>query len=228
MRPIIGITQDVEYKKDGVSFWAYLDKNYAEAIYRFGGMPLMIPIVSDPDAVKDIAGRIDGLLLSGGDDIHPRYYGEECAPETCLSPDLRTDYDFALLREMLALKKPVLGICLGIQTINIYFGGKLHQDITGHKAQDTDLRHEVKVTGERLRAITGADAVTVNSYHHQAIKEVAAVLTVSAMSADGIVEAVEMPGEPFVLGVQWHPERMRDDEVSERLFRKFIEECGRG
>ncbi len=132
----------------------------------------MIPILEEHGAVAEFAGRIDGLLLSGGDDIHPRYYGEELSEKTGLSPDIRTDYEFALLKEMLALDKPVLGICLGVQAMNVYFGGKLHQDIGGHKEKGADSYHEVKVEGGMLADIVGAGMMRVNSFHHQAIKTV--------------------------------------------------------
>jgi len=224
MRPIIGITQDIELKESG-GFWAYLDRNYAEAVYRFGGIPLMLPILEDAGAVAEFAGRIDGLLLSGGDDIHPRYYGEELSNKTSLSPDIRTDYENALLKEMLALDKPVFGICLGVQAMNVYFGGKLHQDIGGHKEKGADSYHEVKVEGGMLADIVGTGMMRVNSFHHQAIKIVGDGLLASAVSPDGIVEAVEVPGKRFAIGVQWHPERMHDDEYATKLFRAFITAC---
>lgn len=222
MRPIIGITQDMEYKADGKGFWAYLDRHYAEAVYRFGGMPMMIPILG-MEAVPDIIGRIDGLLLSGGDDIHPRYYGEEPGENVGLSPDLRTDFEFALLKEAIAKGKPVLGICLGVQAMDVFFGGTLHQDVPGHKGKGEDIHHEVSVAdGSLLKNILGAGTVRVNSFHHQTIKDVGKGLVASAVSPDGIVEAVEYPGGPFVLGVQWHPERMQGDASAERLFKAFI------
>ena len=225
MRPIIGITQDLEFKERG-GFWAYLDKSYADAVYQFGGMPVMIPIMEGESVPEEYARRIDGLLLSGGDDIHPRYCSEELMDGTMLSPDLRTDFDFALLREMLALGKPVLGICLGIQSINVYFGGKLHQDIPGHKEMGRDIRHMVSLAREsRLKEIMGIERMAVNSYHHQAIKEVAQELYASAVSDDGVVEAIELPGEKFVVGVQWHPERMQEEDSSRRLFEAFIKRC---
>jgi putative glutamine amidotransferase len=225
MRPIIGITQDLEFKEGG-GFWAYLDKSYADAVYQSGGMPFMIPIMEGAPVPEEYARRIDGLLLSGGDDIHPRYYSEELMDGTMLSPDLRTDFDFALLREMLAQGKPVLGICLGIQSINVYFGGKLYQDIPGHKEQGRDIRHMVSLArGSRLKEIMGVERLSVNSYHHQAIQAVAPELSASAVSDDGIVEAVELPGEKFVVGVQWHPERMREEESSRLLFEAFIKRC---
>lgn len=222
MKPIIGITQDMEYKKDGAGFRAYLHKSYADSVYRMGGMPLMLPIIAD--AASEYADRIDGLLLSGGDDIHPRHYGEELAEGVSLSPDERTTFEFALLKETLARKKPVLGICLGVQTINVYFGGSLHQDIPGHKGKDDDLYHEVTLAeGGRLRQILGVGRLRVNSYHHQALKGIGKGLIASASSEDGIVEAVELPGEQFVVGVQWHPERMVEDPFAEKLFKAFIE-----
>jgi putative glutamine amidotransferase len=228
MRPIIGITQDIEYKPSGDGFWSYLDRHYAEVVYRFGGMPLMIPIVADSGAAAEFVGRIDGLLLSGGDDIHPRYYGEELSDATSLSPDTRTDYDFALFKAALDTHKPVLGICLGVQTMNVCFGGKLHQDVMGHKGKGADLTHEVRVSpGGRLHKILGADRLTVNSYHHQAIKTVGEPLMASAAAPDGIVEAVELPGHDFVLGVQWHPERMPGDPYARKIFEAFINACRR-
>lgn len=224
MRPIIGITQDIELKESG-GFRAYLDRNYAEAVYRFGGMPLMIPILEDAGAVAEFTGRIDGLLLSGGDDIHPRYYGEDLSDKSEVSPDRRTDYEFALLKEMLAFDKPVLGICLGVQAMNVYFGGKLHQDIGGHREKGADVYHEVKVEGGMLADIVGAGMMRVNSFHHQAIKTVGDGLYASAVSPDGIVEALEVPGKRFAIGVQWHPERMHGDENATKLFQAFIQAC---
>ncbi len=225
MRPIIGITQDIEFKESG-GFRTYLDKSYADAVYRFGGMPFMIPVVEGASVPEEYARKIDGLLLSGGDDIHPRYYSEEVMDGATLSPDARTDFDFALLREMLAAGKPVFGICLGIQSMNVYFGGKLHQDIPGHKEKGRDIRHMVTLArGSMLKEIIGAERLSVNSYHHQAVSRLAPGLYPSAVSDDGMVEAVELPGGRFVVGVQWHPERMQEEESSRRLFEAFIREC---
>ncbi len=225
MRPIIGVTQDIEYKKDGDGFRACLHASYAEAVYRFGGLPLMIPILG-PEAAAGLLEGVDGLLLSGGGDIHPRYYGEGGLEGINLSPDARTEFEFALLKAAIAGGRPVLGICLGVQTMNVYFGGGLHQDIPGHKSSAGDVRHEVAVAeGSRLRAVLGAGRIEVNSYHHQALKGLGRGLIASAASPDGIIEAVELPGGPFVAGVQWHPERMRDDPYSERLFRAFTGAC---
>ncbi len=225
MRPLIGVTQDMEFKESG-GFRAYLDKSYADALYRFGGMPFMIPVVEGASVPEEYAREIDGLLLSGGDDIHPKYYSEDVMDGAALSPDIRTDFDFSLLREMLALKKPVLGICLGIQSINVYFGGKLRQDIPGHKEKGRDIRHMVTLArGSMLREIIGVERLSVNSHHHQAVSRLAPGLYPSAVSDDGMVEAVELPGKMFVVGVQWHPERMQEEESSRRLFEAFIKEC---
>jgi len=226
-RPVIGITQDVELKKEGPGYWGYLVNAYADAVYRYGGLPLLLPVMEDSVSAREFAGQIDGLLLSGGDDIHPRYYGEALQPETCLSPDVRTEFDMAIFREMLALDRPVLGICLGIQTMNVYFGGTLHQDMPGHKEKGGEARHEVSVAdGSMLRGILGVGRLVVNSYHHQSIKGLGAGLAASALSTDNVIEAVELTGRRFVAGVQWHPEKMPDDIYTERLFRAFIGACG--
>ncbi|MBI5695462.1 MAG: gamma-glutamyl-gamma-aminobutyrate hydrolase family protein [Nitrospirae bacterium] len=227
MRPIIGITQDIELKPDSGGYWSYLINTYADAVYRFGGTPLMIPIITQPEAAAEYASRVDGLLFAGGDDIHPRYYGEEPGDESGLSPDTRTEFELALLREAFSRGMPVLGICLGIQTMNIYFGGTLHQDIGGHREGGRDISHEINVAaGTRLHGILGTERLTVNSFHHQALKGVGKGLTVSATCADGITEAVELPGPRFVLGVQWHPERLPGDPYTEKLFRAFVGACG--
>jgi putative glutamine amidotransferase len=223
MKPIIGITQDVE-KKNETSFYAYLDNNYAQAVYNFGGLPVMIPILADDNSVKQYAGMIDGLLLSGGDDIHPRYYGAEIIPECLPSLDKRTDYDFALIREVLALGKPIFGICLGAQELNVYYGGTLHQDIPNHKATDRDVMHDVILRGA-VSQIASADRITVNSFHHQAIDRVGKGLEATAVSIDNTIEAVEISEGPLVFGVQWHPERMQDDPHAARMFRVFMAAC---
>jgi len=223
LTPLIGISTDLAPKEGG--WYNRLDWRYANAIFKFGGTPALLPII-DADAVSETVGRLDGILLSGGDDIHPRYYGEDISAPVELSPDIKTDYDLALLKEAIEQGKPVLGICLGAQEINVFFGGSLHQDMQGHKDAGGPVFHDIKTSGGRLAEVMAAGTITVNSYHHQSIKELGWGLICSGRADDGTVEAVELPGDIFVVGVQWHPERMLDDPHAARLFNAFISAAG--
>jgi putative glutamine amidotransferase len=143
-----------------------------------------------------------------------------------LSPDIRTDFERVLFEAGLRLRKPMLGICLGHQAMNIYRGGSIIQDMEGHKEKGSVVRHDVIFTeGGRLAGIAGLPSSTVNSTHHQSLKNIGDGFAVAASAPDGIIEAIEMPGEQFVIGVQWHPEKLIGDPVSERLFGAFIEAC---
>jgi len=224
MKPIIGITKNKkQYSTDSLN-------NYVRAVTRFGGEPR--PLEVNIAEVKKLAREIDGLLLTGGPDIDPKCYREKeiHAAGLDICPMDRTDFDFAMFREMLKLGKPVLGICLGIQEMNVYFGGSLHQDMPSHsQVKGKDAVHKVDIkAGTILGGIVNAGRITVNSSHHQAVKAVGKGLVASAVSADGYVEGLELPGAGFVVGVQWHPERMWSDRVGTyagRLFRAFIERC---
>ena len=221
MKPIIGITHS--NKKSNIDSLM----NYVEAVRRFGGEPL--PLSLDIEMVPEYIKKIDGLLLSGGPDIDPVYYNEELVPcpDYTPCPHERTEFEFAMLKAALKRGRPVLGICLGVQTMNVYFGGGLYQDMDGHRqVGGKDSRHGVTVVRDtRLSGILGAARVRVNSAHHQAIKTVGKGLVVSAVSGDGFVEAIELPGKRFVVGVQWHPERMKGNRYAGMLFRAFITAC---
>lgn len=192
---------------------------------------MIIPPTSDN--VLSFADVISGLLLSGGKDLHPSYYRED----ECVSPGLirpvpkeRSDFEFALLDEVLKRDKPVLAICYGMQLLNVALGGSLYQDIgfqvpnaLDHKKGD----HAIKIT--RTDALDINDlkcSYTVNSHHHQAVKRLGDV-GVFAVSDDGIVEGIFRKGYTFVIGVQWHPERGLSDGISEDIFRAFINKCAK-
>jgi len=163
-----------------------------------------------------IPEEFSGLVLSGGGDVHADRYGGDAALCEMLDPT-RDDFEFELLRTAFARKVPVLGICRGVQVLNVFLGGTLVEHMEGHSAliqgdRNLDRRHPIAVSpGTRLHAILGAESLEVNSAHHQAIRELGRGLVVSATANDGTIEAVELPGEHFVLGVQWHPERDRDE-----------------
>lgn len=235
-KPLIGITLGREGE------YLMLKHQYPPAIVRAGGIPILIPYCNDPSTVAD---TIEGLLIPGGGDIDPSYYSgkavfmkgeggisgkaEGCGrdgavvmPEVQLHtvPRERTDFEISLLRAMMKLKKPVFGICYGMQLINVAFGGSLYQDIACQFTTTIDHKkgsHRILGEGETLQG-----EFTVNSSHHQAVKGLGEGLSVSAFSEDGIVEAIRLPNYPFLTGVQWHPERS-EDGLSLMLFSTFVE-----
>ncbi len=215
MRPLIGITADIE---DGR---LTLKKDYADAIINAGGIPVLIPLSGSP---KLYAERLDGFLIPGGGDIAPSYYGEPEMPGVLKkTPVERTDFEIGLICEIMRLRKPLHAICYGMQMVNVVMGGGLYQDIGSMLpgALDHKVGHEVKVLdGGPIKA----GIYSVNSAHHQAVKSVGKGLSVLAVSDDGIVEALYGRGYPFLVCVQWHPERMSPPAPPE-LFDIFIGAC---
>jgi putative glutamine amidotransferase len=226
MRPRIGVTSWHRRDSDPLERWEAIRDNYTGAVIAAGGLPLILPIAGDePALIQDTLEAVDGLLLTGGEDVAPAYYGE--APdERCGEPDADRDlFEIALVRTACERRVPVLGICRGLQVLNVACGGTLYQDLgcrpgtpTYHAADGPErqrLVHAVRVVpGTRLAALLGAEETRVTSTHHQFVKDLAPGFRVCAESQeDGIVEAVEAPGHPFLLGVQWHPERMYRDHA---------------
>lgn len=205
---------------------------YIESLARAGARMRWVEL-SDPEQAVQDALTCDGLLLPGGGDMDPKFYGQERIP-ACGEPNLLRDAaEPLLLRAFLAADKPVLGICRGIQVLNAVLGGDLYQDIkpfehlphNGHWAKV----HTVTVRrGTLLSRILGQDTVLVNSQHHQAVDRVAPGFTLAALSEDGIVEAIEKPDARFCLGVQWHPEWLSDaDPAMQGLFDAFVNACSK-
>lgn len=178
----------------------------------------------------DVAG-LGGLLLAGGGDVDPRWYGEVPHPKLRAVDRQRDEMELGLTRAAMAAGRPVLGICRGAQVLGVVFGGKLCQDLpseagtTAHAAEGrAGTRHRVRVaSGSRLHWIVGADEVEVNSFHHQANAGLGDGLRAVAWAEDGVIEGVEGDSDGFLLGVQWHPERMIASEVTRRLFATFVE-----
>lgn len=204
MKPIIGITADMDeniYK---------LKQDYVSAVEKSGGLPLIL--VPAMDNVSQIADFIDGLLLPGGNDISPEYYGEKISvPSGCLKivRKERSDFEIALLKEVVKRKKPVLAICYGMQLVNAAFGGSLYQDIETQVKGAINHRegqHDIKII-QSLAFSPQPSVFTVNSSHHQAVKALADGFEVFAVSEDGIIEGFYKKNYPFFICVQWHPER---------------------
>lgn len=205
---------------------------YMESLARAGAGMRWVELNAPEQAVQD-ALTCDGLLLPGGGDMDPKFYGQARIP-ACGEPNLLRDAaEPLLLRAFLAADKPVLGICRGIQVMNAVLGGDLYQDIkpfehlphNGHWAKV----HIVTVRrGTLLSRVLGQDTVLVNSQHHQAVDRVAPGFTLAALSEDGIVEAIEKPDARFCLGVQWHPEWLSDaDPAMQGLFDAFVNACSK-
>jgi putative glutamine amidotransferase len=204
---------------------------YVRAIRDSGGIPVVLPNTGGDTAhVLAYLDRLDGLLMPGGADIPPSEYGEEPHETVELLDDDRFQFEKVLVREWIdKTPKPLLGICLGSQWINVATGGTLIQDIPSERgANHRDCEHPVTLEPDsRLARILGSDEVVVNSFHHQAADAIGEGLKAVAKSPEGIVEATETTDpDRFLIGVQWHPEkRMPGDAVQAKLFKAFVEAC---
>jgi len=212
--PIVGITIDIE----GEYFKTKAD--YATAITRAGGVPILIPAVG---STSSYAEMIDALLIPGGRDLNPSYYHEEMLPVVKPVSRQRSDFEISLLKDVLRDNKPILGICYGMQLINVIFGGTLYQDIDTQFPSSINHREGYhKVLIEENRFIEKGE-FSVNSSHHQAIKELGESLVGFAFSQDKHIEAFCGKDQAFLVGIQWHPERLLDEGLSTELFKVFIE-----
>jgi putative glutamine amidotransferase len=232
--PIIGITtnaaQDVDAAQ-GREWDSGHATSYAEAVAAAGGVPMMLPPPRDIEtdaaaAAGNALAAIQGVLLTGGGDLDPALYGQEPHPATRPPDHQRDHFELALARAAIARGAPVLGICRGIQVLVVALGGDLVQDIAGHSRDDAKDRpvHPVRLQpGSGLAALYGSDGIEVNSTHHQAAGCLAGGLAVVGRAADGIVEGVELPSAAWVIGVQWHPERLWKSYSEHRvLFDAFV------
>lgn len=220
-RPLVGISS-CNYVEAGLDFSPV---NYAQAILKAGGIPVIIPTLSTEEQACDMLSKLDALVLSGGEDVPPSWYGEEILNETVVLQPVRDRSDSLLARAALASGKPVLGICRGGQLLNVLLGGNMYQDIPTQLPQGHTHRgvyHPIGLQkGSFLEGIFRADSLTVNSTHHQAAKDLAPGVKLAALSDDGIVEAWE---NPQIWAVQFHPEAMLpEDEKWLPLFEAFIE-----
>ncbi len=205
----------------------YMKSKYIASLRRSGAVIRWIAM--DDPKLEEIVCSCDGLLLPGGDDIDPGRYGEPRSEKCGKSSVLRDEAEWRLLTAFLPTGKPILGICRGQQFLNVFCGGTLHQDIPGHSDFKTRAKgcHSVHITpGSKLHGLLGQETVFVNSLHHQAVKDPAPGICVTACAQDGTAEALELPNHPFCVTVQWHPEHLsarREDQ--QRIFDAFVEAC---
>jgi putative glutamine amidotransferase len=215
-------------------FMDYTFSDYSQAILHVGGAPLIIPAAQDPKSIGAILDSVQGLILSGGPDIHPRRYGEEPLAGLGEVDEALDQMELLAAAAAVAKNLPVLGICRGIQVLNVALGGTLFQDIASQvpesichtpKTDKAVNTHTVRIeAGSRLHRIIGKREIWVNGKHHQALKDLAEGLVVAARAKDGVIEAVELPAKRLVLGVQWHPEgTWREDSYSQKLFSAFVQ-----
>lgn len=230
-KPVIGLTGS--FKPDDWSPQHFLNESYFHAIRQFGGIPVLIPVLADKEELEYLLSTLDGLVLTGGDDIDPVLFGEAILNDTVkLCPERdRAEYD--ALRLAVQRDLPILGICRGVQVMNVYYGGTLWQDIPAqlsgcgqHRMEAPYHRTAHLCIPEKGTPIGKWGTFGVNSHHHQAIKDVAPGYLCMGKGEDGIIEAIYDPVHRFRWGVQWHPERIWDiEQTSAEVFRAFIQSC---
>jgi putative glutamine amidotransferase len=238
-RPIIGVTTSSERTDKGVDR-AFINAAYIRAVERAGGVPLLLTPYHSPEAIARLSSQIDGLLLTGGGDIDPARFGEPRHATTDLISAERDELELQrVTRQAIDTGLPLLAICRGIQVVNVALNGTLHQhvpDVFGLEVAHSqggarsDRTHEVTIEpGTLLASLSGGERLAVNSFHHQAIKDLGDGLKAVAWADDKMIEAVELPGaHGFMLAVQWHPEELvESDPAALRLFQALVDAARR-
>jgi putative glutamine amidotransferase len=223
--PLIGITVSIDHGKvirKNYDYF-YVKRAYAQAVRRAGGWPVLITPDLDAEAVREVC---DGVIISGGDDLPPELYGEQAGSLINLESEERISWERELLDVFGGDGKPVLGVCYGLQLINVHFGGKLLQDIHTHKPGAIDhggagkvTSHEVEISEASFLFPLFGRSVSVSSNHHQAIRELAPQFTVAATAGDGIIEAIQCKN---IFAVEWHPE---SDATSHAIYKHFVDQA---
>ena len=238
-KPLIGISSSM-----GLGIWSMtqdfqpqdqhrLGDKYVQAIIRAGGIPVILPACEDASVMEAMVDGLDGILLSGGGDVDPNVYGQRATGHLGTVSPRRDLAEIALAKYLIEkTDKPMLGICRGVQVMNVAMGGSLHIDLpdAGKLCHSLTMyprhmtTHEVEVTEGTILAQAMQGAHRVNSFHHQAVDRLADCFTVTAKSVpDGVIEAIESLGDRFLVGVQWHPEELTANEEAANLFRAFVE-----
>ncbi|HLS22398.1 MAG TPA: gamma-glutamyl-gamma-aminobutyrate hydrolase family protein [Pseudogracilibacillus sp.] len=233
MKPIIGITPIIDKEEQVFS----LNRAHVNAVVKSGGIPVILPYTNRVNTER-IAQQLDGLYLTGGYDIDPHLFKEEPHPRLGRIEPLRDRFELTLLHRFIKENKPVFGVCRGAQVINVALGGTMYQDLSSQKKapliqhrQTRPLKypsHYVYVKEDSLiYQIVKERRILVNSNHHQANWTLGKNVVASARSEDGVIEAIEVKEHPFIIGVQWHPERLliEKDKVSKRLYSYFIKKA---
>lgn len=235
MKPLIGLSPSYyEHKEMDRSI---LGKSYTDSVQKAGGLPILIPPIIKKDDLAQLIQKLDGIVLTGGDDLHPKYYGESPDPLTPKPFHLRRgEHDRQIFEYIWKHKVPTLAICLGMQEVNVFLGGTLYQDIPSqmenplvHRIGDWfEARHEVELErGSFLHELTGQLKVDTNSAHHQAVKDIPKELRATGRSSDGLIEVLEPHDRSIPLvAVQWHPESETNDTIGIDLFKWLVHTAG--
>lgn len=238
MKPLIGVLGRLATIDSGAFNGlerVNLTNAYVDAIEKAGGVPIVVPVNTNKENIKAQVSAMDGIIISGGDDVNPNLYKEEPVRELGYINPIIDEFDIEVIKVALEMNKPILGICRGLQVLNVALGGSLYQDLKYIKGshikhnQETKTylgTHYIDIKENSILKEIIKEKVLVNSYHHQSVKTLGNNLKVIAYSNDGIIEAVQKENEKFVLGVQWHPELMVDySEYMLNLFKRFVYEC---
>ncbi len=233
-KPLIGLTPAHDMESGDVK----ARPTYMRALKAAGAIPVVMPLDASEEDLKQLSKDLDGFLFTGGPDVHPFLFGEETQAHCGNVSPARDQMEISLLPMIMELQKPILGICRGIQILNIALGGNIWQDIPSQVTRDFPLAHSqpfsydmpchtvVLTEGSLLARLSESSSIKVNSMHHQAVKDLAPGLIASAYSTDYLIEALEMPDYPFFIGVQWHPEYLWEkNKEAFRLFQTFVMAC---
>ena len=231
---IIGISGSI--LSEGSIEKAFVNRTYVDSVVRAGGVPFVMPICKDENIIKKMIGNVDGVIMTGGVDIHPFRFNEEPNPKIGEISKERDDFDFLIMKHAFEKNKPIFGICRGIQLINVFFGGTLIQDINSQKntnilhsqtAPRDVATHKIKIKKDSVIFDIFGKSAEVNSFHHQAVGKLSKDFKITSAANDGIIESIEYKKKDrFILGVQWHPECMTEkEEKMQNIFSMFVDIC---
>ncbi|ERJ13120.1 gamma-glutamyl-gamma-aminobutyrate hydrolase family protein [Haloplasma contractile] len=239
MKPLIGILTSNKDFKGKIHSAIYYD--YVNSIHKAGGAPILLPLINDQSVIEPVVSKLDGLLLPGGIDLHPKFFNQEIKPLNGRINEEQDLFDLAVIETARKHGLPIFAICRGHQVLNVAYGGTIHQDISydpdwdgsiNHEQDKTELAyhlpiHDIKIKENTiLHSICEGNMLSTNSFHHQVIDKLGNGLECVARSSDGVIEAIESTVDTYVVGVQWHPEKMVDYyEKHLNLFKRFVEAC---